>query len=257
VTFEDAFCLKDREVISLVGGGGKTALMFALGRELSARRRGVLLTTTTKIWDPGPSSEFTFFLSKDLAEIKEWVGKNLEDPRYLLIAQEKLETGKLQGIPTSWFFELRAIQGISQIIVEADGAAGRSLKAPREGEPVLPPNTTLLVPVVGIDALASPLNEQHVFRAKIAMEILKESEGAIINEEMIGRLLAATLKNRPEATRIIPFINKVDLPGGMEKGRCLARALSEFIPAKIERVILGQASKSPPLKEIVIRRETC
>ena len=257
MTFEEALCLKDREVISLVGGGGKTTLMFALGRELSAGRRGVLLTTTTKIWDPGPSPEFTLFLSKDLGEIKEWVKRNVKADRFLLIAQEKLETGKLQGIPASWPSELRSIPGISHIIVEADGAAGRSLKAPREGEPVLPPNTTLLVPVVGIDALGSPLNEQHVFRAKIAMEILNKPEGTIVNEEMIGSLLVATLKNRPERARIVPFINKVDLPGGPEKGRCLARALFESIPAKIERIVLGQASKSYPVKEIVSRREIC
>ena len=63
MTLTDALAIRDREVISLVGGGGKTALMFALGKELSSRLKGVILTTTTKIWEPVTSPDFALFLS--------------------------------------------------------------------------------------------------------------------------------------------------------------------------------------------------
>ena len=39
-------------VVSLVGGGGKTSLMFALASELRAEGMSVLVTTTTRILDP-------------------------------------------------------------------------------------------------------------------------------------------------------------------------------------------------------------
>jgi probable selenium-dependent hydroxylase accessory protein YqeC len=71
VTLEEAFSLREKEVISLIGGGGKTTLMFALGKELSLRRKGILLTTTTKIWDPEPSDEFGLFWSARLEKVKE------------------------------------------------------------------------------------------------------------------------------------------------------------------------------------------
>ncbi len=61
MTLEEAFSLKKREVISLVGGGGKTSLFFALGKELSSRGKGIILTTTTKIWEPAASPHFTLF----------------------------------------------------------------------------------------------------------------------------------------------------------------------------------------------------
>ncbi len=253
LTLANALELGDREVISLVGGGGKTSLMFSLGRELAAAKKGVLLTTTTKIWNPTPSLEFSPFLSKDLGELRQWVEGNLDRVRYLVIAQEKLENGKLAGLPPSWVDELHSIQGLSHIIVEADGAAGRSLKAPREGEPVVPSSTTLLIPVVGIDGLGCPLEDRHVFRARIAMKILQEPEGTVMNEERIARLLTATLENRPHGAKVIPFINKMDLPGGLEKGRHLARVLLESIPGKPEKVILGQACKLPVVKDIVSR----
>ena len=245
--------LGDREVISLVGSGGKTALMFALGRELSAHQKGVLLTTTTKIWNPAPSPEFSLFLSKQFGELRQWVEENLDRDRYLIVAQEKLDNGKLAGIPPFWVDELLSIQGLSHMIVEADGGAGRPLKAPREGEPVVPSATTLLIPVVGIDGLGCPLEDRHVFRAQIAIKILEKPEGTVINEEMIARLLAATLENKPHGARVIPFINKMDIPGGMEKGRRLARVLLESIPTKLEKVILSQACKLPTVKEIVSR----
>ena len=44
--------LKKGGIISIVGAGGKTALMFRLARELSKSGDRVLTTTTTKIYMP-------------------------------------------------------------------------------------------------------------------------------------------------------------------------------------------------------------
>ena len=49
-----ALMLGDGGVISLVGAGGKTSLMFKLAHELSKTGEPVLTTTTTKIFEPGP-----------------------------------------------------------------------------------------------------------------------------------------------------------------------------------------------------------
>ena len=251
MTLRDAFSIKEREVISLVGAGGKTSLMFALGNELSTKRKGTLLTTTTKIWEPAPSPSFALFLSEQISEMKKWILNNLGQYPYLVIARKKLDDGKLQGILPEWGEELLSLADVSSIIVEADGAAGRSLKAPREGEPVLPNNTTLLVPVVGIDVLGRPMEEQYVFRSQIAARILNAATGTTVTEEIIARLLAEIIKNRPEKTRVIPFINKVDLPGGLEKARGLAAYLLGTEGAKFERVIIGQAQYSPVVEKII------
>ncbi|MGD0623656.1 MAG: selenium cofactor biosynthesis protein YqeC [Thermodesulfobacteriota bacterium] len=251
MTLTEALDIKDREVISLVGGGGKTALMFALGKELSSRRKGIILTTTTKIWEPTPSPDFALFLSDQISETKKWVTASLEAYPCLLIATKRLKSAKLQGITPPWVEEIHTLPGVSIIIVEADGAAGRSLKAPREGEPVLPPNTTLLVPVVGIDILGCPLDEEHVFRSEIAARVLHMPRGSLITKEMVAGLLPEIIKGRPEGARVIPFINKIDLPGGLEKGKELAKVLLSLRQVKMERVVLGQAQNSPVVKEIV------
>jgi molybdenum cofactor cytidylyltransferase len=251
LTLAEAFQLKDREVIGLVGGGGKTTLMFSWGRELAKRQRGIILTTTTKIWEPGPSPDYVSLLSSDLIPMQEWIAKKVIEHPCLLLARSTLPTGKWEGLPPGWVEEIMKIPGVTCMLVEADGAQGHSLKAPREGEPVVPLNTTLLVPVVGIDALGGPLDENHVFRSKLAMEILQKPEGTILNEEMIARLLAATLKRRPDGVRVIPFINKIDSPCNLERGRKLGQALFNIPDQEIERVVLGQAQKEPIVKGVI------
>jgi probable selenium-dependent hydroxylase accessory protein YqeC len=248
---EQAFSLRDREIISLLGAGGKTTLLFALADELSIGRKGVIVTTTTKIWEPAPSPSFSLFCSSQIVPVKEWITGNLGRVAYLVVARERLGNGKLQGIPPAWIEELESLPGISFVITEADGAAGRSLKAPREDEPVLPANSSLLVPVVGVDVLVCPLDDAHVFRADLAARLLGVDPGIEITEEIVARLLGHLLRDKPSAARVMPFLNKVDLPGGLEKGRGLARYLLSSKSLGIQRVVLGHARQSPPVKEII------
>jgi len=249
MTLIEALALKDREVISLVGGGGKTTLLFALGHELAAHRKGVILTTTTKIREPAVSS-FGFFLAPHLSAMMEWIGQNRERHPFLLVGRERLANGKLQGVPPQWVDKIYSLEGVSVIVVEADGAAGRPLKAPREGEPVVPDCTTLLIPVLGIDGLGCPLDEHYVFRSEIAARLLHRPMGSIVTTEIIASLVAEAVKNRPKGAIVIPFINKIDLTDGLEKARNLAQVLLSMPEPKIERVLLGQARHSPVVKEI-------
>ena len=197
MTLAEAFSIGEREVISLVGAGGKTTLLYALGRELSALRYGVILTTTTKIFEPEPSPFFLQFLSPELSAVKKWVAEHLHRHQCLLLARGRLPNGKLEGIPPEWVDELFSLDGVSAIVNEADGAAGRPLKAPREGEPVIPDNTTLLVPVMGIEGMGRPLDEETVFRSAIASRLLNLPLGSTVTEEVIARLMRESIKRAP------------------------------------------------------------
>ena len=54
MTIVEALDIKPREVMSLVGGGGKTTIMFTLARELSLYHKCIVTTTTTHIFEPSP-----------------------------------------------------------------------------------------------------------------------------------------------------------------------------------------------------------
>jgi probable selenium-dependent hydroxylase accessory protein YqeC len=251
MTLGEAFSIGEREVISLVGAGGKTTLLYALGRELSALRCGIILTTTTKILEPEPSPFFLQFLSPELSAVKKWAAEHLHHHQCLLLARERLPNGKLEGIHPEWVEELFYLDGVTTIINEADGAAGRPLKAPREGEPVIPFNTTLLVPVMGIDGMGRPLEEETVFRSAIASRLLNLPIGSMVTEEVIARLMRELIKESPAGTRVVPLINKVDIPGGREKAKTLAKYLLSLDPPSIQRIVLGQLQHLPAVKEIV------
>jgi probable selenium-dependent hydroxylase accessory protein YqeC len=252
MTLAEAFCIGEKEVISLVGAGGKTTLLYALGRELSALRCGVILTTTTKIFEPEPSPFFLQFLSPELSVVKEWVAEHLDRHQWLLLARARLPNGKLEGIPPEWVEELFFMDGVSAIVAEADGAAGRPLKAPREGEPVIPDNTTLLVPVMGIDGIGRPLDEETVFRSAIASRLFNLPIGSTVTEELIARLMTELIKEGPAGARVVPLINKVDLPGGREKATALAHCILSLDRAGIRGVVLGQLKHTPAVMEIVL-----
>lgn len=251
MTLVEAFSIGEKEVISLVGAGGKTTLLYALGRELSALRCGTILTTTTKILEPVPSPFFLQFLSPELRVVKKWVTKHLHHHQCLLLARKRLPDGKLEGICPEWVEELFLMGGVSNIVNEADGAAGRPLKAPREGEPVIPDNTTLLVPVMGIDGMGRPLNEETVFRSAIASRLLNVPMGSMVTKETVARLMMELIKQGPAGTRVIPLINKVDLPGSREKAEKLSCHILSLNQPGIRRVVLGQLQHTPAVKAIV------
>lgn len=251
MTLAEAFCIGGRAVISLVGGGGKTTLLYALGRELTAAGSGVILTTTTKIREPAPSPYLPRFISHDLGAIGRWVRENLNRQQPLLIARARLPGGKLEGILPGWLEEIAAIGGVSHIVNEADGSAGRPLKAPRPGEPVVPENTTLLVPVIGIDGMGCPLTEETVFRSALAARLLDLPMGSRVTEEAIARLVMASVEAGPAGAHIVPLVNKVDIPGSLGQARRLARCLLAADPFRIRRVVLGQLQRLPAVKEVL------
>ncbi|MFC2049958.1 selenium cofactor biosynthesis protein YqeC [Chloroflexota bacterium] len=249
--------IRPGEVVSLVGGGGKTTLMFALARELASGGDFVVTTTTTKILEPSPSETPLLILETDEGELMRLLLDNLDKHRHITLATGKLPSGKLNGISPEFVVKLAGLSQVSCIIVEADGAAHRSLKAPNPTEPVISINTSLVVPVVGIDAVGCRLTEKDVFRPEIVSNLLGLPLGEVISPESIAFLIThhqGIIKGSPERARIVPFINKVDLDEGLSKGRDLADKILAMRHPKIERVVLGQAQSSEPVIEVVSQK---
>ena len=145
---------------------------------------------------------------------------------------------------------------VDHIIVEADGAKGLPLKAPGEQEPVIPSATTLLIPIVGIDAVGKPLNKEQAFRPERIAELTGTKLGDPITPHLIGTLMVhpqGLCKGVPSGARIVPFINKVETTEGLTKAREVAQeVLAEG--HEIERVVLSKLFFHYPIVEIIERR---
>lgn len=128
-------------VTAVIGGGGKTTLLRRLGEELS-REDSVLLCTTTKIY-PFPGIP----IAHTAREIRGFQGR-------LLCAGTPIEGGKLT-VPEISMAELA--ERFSYVLVEADGSAGRPLKAHESHEPVIPPEAERTILVLGASGFGQPI----------------------------------------------------------------------------------------------------
>jgi probable selenium-dependent hydroxylase accessory protein YqeC len=250
----NALGIQAKELISLVGAGGKTTLMFRLAKELVLNGKRVVTTTTTKILEPIPGETDCLFINPDEEKLKDLVKGSLSRYPHITIVREKLESGKLKGVSPNLVNELCSSPGIDAIIVEADGAAGRTIKAPREGEPVFPSNTTLVVAILGVDGMELKINEENVFQP----ERIAKMTGILFGERMTDEGMAVLMthpegifKGAPSSSRVVAFLNKVDIPNGVKKGKRISQKIFEKRHRQIERVVLGQLKKEHPIAEVI------
>ena len=246
--------LKSREVISLVGAGGKTTLMFRLAKELIQGGKRVITTTTTKILEPSLDETECLFVESNEEKLREWVRGHVSEYKHMTLATERLGTGKLKGISPALALDLWDLDPIDYLIIEADGAAGRPVKAPREGEPVIPSNTTLIVAMLGVDGAGMELNDENVFQAELISTMTGIPLGRPLTEEALSILVThpqGIFKGTPSISRVIVFLNKVDISEGLQKAKRIAEKILEKKNRQIERVVLGQLKKDPPVVEVM------
>ena len=250
----EALGIQAREVISLVGAGGKTTLMFRLAKELFLSGRKVVTTTTTKILEPKPEETNSLYIDLDEEKIRDFVWRHIDQYRHITVAQERLGSGKLKGISPNLVKGLWSSHGIDTIIIEADGAAGRPIKAPRENEPVIPTNTTLVVAILGVDGMEMELNEENVFQPERVSKITGIPIGERLTDEAMAILMThpeGIFKGTPSSSRVIAFLNKVDIPNGVVKAKSIGQKIFEKKHRQIERIVLGQLKNEPPVAEVI------
>ena len=163
----EALGLGAREHVAIVGGGGKTTLLHALGRQLPG---ATVLTCTTKMGS-AEHRGLPVLLSPTTAEVaaaarsgaggdsaSEATGGPGAPPVPGVIVWRAVEGAKAVGVTPEacdeWF------QAVDQVVVEADGSKQRPFKAPANYEPVVPRSVTAMVSVIGADALGRVIADQ-------------------------------------------------------------------------------------------------
>ena len=245
----EAFALRPNEVISIVGGGGKTSLMYAMARELSLAGKRVISTTTTRILEPTKEESSWLIIEEDeerlLLRLKEELGRHGHVTAVCL----KPDGGKLKGLLPEMVDKIAALRMADYIINEADGAARKPIKAPNATEPVIPPSTTLVIAVVGMDALGGPLTQAIAFRPELITRLTGLPEGEIITTAVIASLLThenGIIQYAPRNARIIPFINKAELAYNAAEVKNLATAIISRRNLQIGRVVSGSLLTQKP-----------
>ncbi len=214
-------------VTALVGGGGKTSAMLRLAGELSLHG-SVIVTTTTHIWPP---ESMPVLLAPDEADVRAalcalpavCVGSPAED-------------GKLKA-PALDMETLRALA--DYVLVEADGAKGRPLKAPAAHEPVIPACTGCVIAVAGLDGIGRPIFE-NVFRPELYAALLDAGMEHVVTPEDVARVLCSgegQLKGVRTDMRFCVLLNKADDAARIAMAREVCARLG---PQTVERAVVAR-----------------
>ena len=201
---------KDKSIISIAGGGGKTTTLFTLASELKEYK--VLITTTTKILKPKESNDYEIITDLDSREFLDYL-KNKSHKNIIVYGHTpSIESRKLEGCTFSF---LKAVKRYFDVmIIESDGSAGRPIKAPAAHEPVIFENTDTYIGVIGLDCLGKPATDIFVHRPELFSKIRNKNQNEIIATDDLVKLINSKdglFKDAPENCRKIALLNKGDL----------------------------------------------
>jgi len=210
-----------KNIVSFVGAGGKTTTMFEVAKEMKSLGKKVLVTTTTKIFFPAKNQFDGIIISEDYDEITSVI-KKYPDRLLTVICGGNIlaNTGgnttpkKLRGIDKSYIDRLYSENFFDVILVEADGAKGKQVKAPNAFEPVIPLKTTLVVGVIGLECLGKEITKEWVHRPELFAKIAKKKLGEEIDCESLVNLITSPrglFKDAPKDCKCLVLLNVSDM----------------------------------------------
>lgn len=169
-------------VVSIVGAGGKTTLMFSLAGMLS-RKSKVLVTTTTKIYVPEPGQYDFIAIGRSNFDKYNRVSAN----GIYVYGNAVSDDNKLLGLSTEDVDRLAPF--FDYILVESDGARRKLVKGWGENEPVICSSTTHTVGVLNLNALGLAIDDSNVCRVGEFLRITGARMHEKITEEHLTSLV--------------------------------------------------------------------
>ena len=229
-------------VITLIGGGGKTSLMYYLLRMLRASGYIAVATTTTKLSNQQVQGNEFVLISSVTAGYKAIQQAKGRQDHVTLVSAEDVVLGKMMGISGEWIDQLASMCNDVVFVVEADGSAGKSLKGHLEHEPVIPRTSSLVIPVIGIDCVGRKLEDQYVHRPDRICELTGATRNSAVSAELITELLfhpQGYLHHCLEHHAVVPFINKAETIIQRQQAMELAEKMLARQYPKLSGVMIG------------------
>ncbi len=233
--------INKKKIISFVGGGGKTSLIYELGHELSRLGKKVIITTTTHMFMPKDNVVITgkkddiikLLYSENMITVGMLCDENATKFEHNQFEHKKtvgeIQKGQLKKIGgLSKEMAVSLIELTDFVLVEADGSKRLPLKIPAEHEPVILEGSNLVVGVCGIDAIGKSIKEK-CHRSNLVSRFLDTDEEHIINPHDIAKILSSVYGQRKNVEcHYKVIINKADNIRDIEKAKNISNELSNF-----------------------------
>jgi len=234
VPLSERLGLEPRELIAIVGAGGKTTIMGILAHELGAAGASMVLTTTTKMGADQVTDPVCWSYDPDEVE-------GMLTPGVPLSVLLGTVEGKVTGLDPEAVDALYLSTSADFIIVEADGARSLSVKAAADHEPVIPGLSTTVIVVMGADALMSTV-ETVAHRVDRVAALTGLSGDDVLSPQDAATVLLhpdGGLKSIPEGARVEMAISKVTY-----ENQAAAEALASIVEQhpRVDRGVLVWSS---------------
>lgn len=229
--------IKKNSITGITGSGGKTSLMFLLADELSQIGK-VLVTTTTKIFEPEKNQYETLFLAEENKTIN-GAGKNIH------ILGAKIENGKLISPREEEIFKIK--NSYDFVLYEGDGSKQKIMKFWENYEPCILLKTDTVIGVGNIKALGLPFNEENVHRFNM---YINKNNKKYIDEEILKNYLTEGEFFKNFHGKKIIFLNGAENLDEIKRSVKLGENIINFTfgsvkekkiysPSKISAVVMG------------------
>jgi molybdenum cofactor cytidylyltransferase len=200
-----------RELVSIVGAGGKSTILFALGRDLTAAGARVILTTTTRVGADQPSEPICW--SAEVADVEAAFMVGL--PVFVAAGRAP---GKIVGPSPEAIDRLFAGTAPAYVVVEADGAHRMAIKAPADHEPVIPSASTTVIVVASLAAIGHPISEV-AHRPERVAGLIGAQPGDLLTLEGAAAVLLhphGGLQGIPDTARVVMVLTRAgSAPAGL------------------------------------------
>ncbi len=185
--------LPDRPLIAITGAGGKTTTMYTLAIELALQGKRVITTTTTQIFYPELDQTDLLIIDSNTDTLLKTIKEAWSHCHRITVAGRVLRADKLGGLQPEQPYELLVSSGTHAVVVEADGARHRMIKAPAEHEPVIPSHTNVALLLLSAEAINKPLDENIAHRPEFIANVTGIRSGDILSPAVIAKLMTSEL----------------------------------------------------------------
>ena len=237
-------------IVCAVGAGGKKTTLYRLA-SLHPGRVGITATVPIARFPQTLDAEEVI---ADVEELARAVVEAAARHRRIAFALPEVKKARYGGLPDELLREIRKRAGFDCVLVKADGARMRWIKAPDDSEPLIPSGATTVLPVVSARAIGEPLSEQIAHRPSRVEAVTGARIGEPLSTTHIARLLASrdgALRNTGDGV-IVPVINMVDDSALRATAARAARQALDMTD-RFDRAVLTSAKRSDPLVDVITR----
>lgn len=223
------FNLKPKDVVTIVGSGGKTTLLWLLATSFPTER--TLVTTTTKLFREDDRPFDRQLTSSDDFNPSVTSGVTLFAKPWSEVKFTGPEPNELTAV----------LPHFDHTFIEGDGSKERPLKGWGNNEPVIAPETTITIGVLPITTLGLTFNEDNVFRPAAFEKLTGLTPGEEVDEETLVKIITSPeglFKNA--CGRKVLFLNRCDNKERLNQAKELAKLIraTDFTP---DTIIAGSA----------------